>query len=186
MSMLQNKWTEGGARFDLTQVDQRILRAEGILPISVCLSEAVGSEIVLLYLDHTSFIYDLARMCPFNMYLKSGLARTSFGPILFHLFRFCRDNPQEPVLLVDAYINPFNPHQITTWRDLSRQSHWHVFLIDSKGEHVGFFEFANTFNLGHTLDIMGQVCRVMKEGDFIAAKEEFCTKYTVNDLDAMK
>ncbi len=162
-----------------------ILRSEGILPLPVCLSERTGTEVVLLYIDHSPYIYELARILPFNMFLKSGLGRTSRGPVLFHLFRFYAEDPTQPVLLVDAYANPFNPQHMTTWRGLSRQSHWHIFLVDSRSDQAGFFEFPNNFNLGQTLDTVTEVCRNMQEGDFTAAKEEFISKYTVDDLDEM-
>lgn len=186
MITLNNKWTEGKAKFNLKCVDWRILRSEGIIPIQGCLSEKIGLEVVILYLDHTPFIYELERIRPFNMYLKSGLGRTTHGPIMFHLFQFFAESPKNPVLLVDAYANPFNAQHMTTWRDLSRQSHWHLFLVDSRAEQAGFFEFTNTFDLDRTLDTINNVCQGMKESDFTAAKNEFCSKYTIDDLNIIK
>lgn len=185
MIILNNKWTKGKVCFDMKYFDPRILRAEGILPLPVCLSEETGTELALFYIDHSPYIYELERMRPFNMDLKSGLGKTSHGPILFHLFSFYTENSAQPVLLVDTYANPLNHQHISTWRDLSRQSHWHLFLVNGQGEQVGFFEFPNTFDLGQTLDLVSEACRNTTECNFIAAKEDFCNRYTVEELDEL-
>lgn len=185
MNTHSNKWTGGDVNFDFKSMDPRILRADGIMPIPVRLSPKTSAEVVLLYIDHTPFVYELARIRPFNMYLKSGMAKTAHGPILFHLFRFCAQDPGTPILLVDAYANPYNTQQMTVWRALSQQSHWHLFLVDSQAEQVGFFEFSNTFNLEQSLAAASDACKGMIEGNFLAAKAEFYDKYTVDDLDEM-
>jgi len=185
MNTHNNKWTGGDVNFDFRSMDPRILQADGIMPMPVRLSPKTGAEVILLYIDHTPFVYELARIRPFNMYLKSGLAETAHGPILFHLFRFCAQDPETPILLVDAYANPHNTQHMTLWRSLSQQSHWHLFLVDSQAEQAGFFEFTNTFNLAQPLAAASGACTGTTGRNFLAAKAEFCDTHTVEDLDEM-
>lgn len=47
------------------------------------------------------------------MFLTSGLIRTEYGPISFHVFSIhdSKDS-RKPIVTLDAYLNPFNSGQI--------------------------------------------------------------------------
>lgn len=183
---LHNKWRHGKARFDLGQIDDRILSAEGIVPVSAVLDSSLGSEIVLLLLDPTPFVHTLAATNPFRLLLKTGVARTDHGPVMFFLFTVPDPSPHQPhVIQIDAHADPFNSHHMTLWRDLSRQSHWHLVLVGEGSRQFGFYEFENNFNLGASLDHVATACRGMSHGDFWEAKAEFSLTYSTNDLDRM-
>lgn len=183
---LKNKWSNGLANFDFSQIDRQILSYEGIMPIPSVIDPLVGSEMVLLLIDHTPFIYELAKTRPFRLLLKTGLVKTSHGPVMFLLFTIPNPLPGQPPLLhIDAHANPFDIQHMTVWRDLSRQSHWHLFLVDAKQAQAGFFELENTYNLDATLSKVMKVCQGMPQGNFWLAKAEFCEKYSLEDLASM-
>ena len=83
---------------------------------------------------------------------------------------------------VDAHINPFNPLHLIPWRDLARQSHWHLILVDANDKLVDLFEFPNTFDIGQTLDQISSLPSSMAAGDFDQAKVEFAATYSVEHL----
>ncbi len=74
---------------------------------------------------------------------------------------------------------------MTTWRDLARQSHWHLILVDADREVQGVLEFKNVYGLGETLGQMSKAVQGWEPGDFALAKEEFCGQYSLSDLFAM-
>lgn len=156
---------------------------EGIVPVRMVIDPRVGSETVLLLLDRTPFVYDLAKVKPFDLRLKSGLVRTSQGPFFFLLFYV--PNPARPgttFTAIDAHVDPYDPAHMLNWRDLARQSHWHLLLVDANDEVVDLFEFPNTFGLSETLDKVEAVCSRVPGGSFVEAKAEFAARYSIDDL----
>ena len=146
----------------------------GILPMFMVLEERIGTEMVLLWIDKTPFINELAQLQPFNLFLKTGLVQTSHGPLMFLLF--CVPNPDEPntpFAMTDFHVNLVSPSVVSTLRELARQTHWHLILVDCEGAEVGLFEFSNDYGLGVALDQYLVAYTGMGYGDFMAAKEEF-------------
>lgn len=180
---LNNKWETGKVHFVLPELPIEMQHVEGILPLNIALDPKLGSETVLLLFDRTPFIYELAKVNPFRLHLHTGLANTSHGPIGFFVF-FVPDpnNGKEPFISIDCHVNPFDPQHLLIWRDLARQSHWHLVLVDKENTVVKVSEFNNHFKLNDTLDQMEEACRNMDSGAFDAAKQELCSKYTPDDL----
>jgi hypothetical protein len=155
----------------------------GILPMLMVLEERIGTEMVLLWIDKTPFINELAQLQPFTLYLKMGLVQTSHGPLMFLLFHVANpDEPKTPFAMMDFHVNLFSPSIVSTLRDLDRQTHWHLILVDGEGAEVGLFEFSNDYGLGAALDQYVVACTGMSHGDFMAAKEEFTRTYSLEDL----
>ncbi len=155
----------------------------GILPMPAVLENRIGTEMVLLWVDKTPFIHDLAGLRPFTFYLKTGLVGTSHGPVMFLLFYVLTPGrPGTPFAMVDYHVDPFNPSMIATWRDLARQTYWHLVLVDGHGTVLGLLEFPNIYGLGESLDEAMSVCSEMFHGDFWAAKDEFCATYSLGKL----
>lgn len=97
---------------------------------------------VLLLLDRTPFVHELAKIRPFDLRLKTGLVRTSYGPLCFLLFQIPDPrNPGAVFLAIDAHINPSEAQHALAWRDLARQSHWHLILVGADNKLVDLFEF---------------------------------------------
>jgi len=180
---LKNKWKGDKVRLVLPELPKAFSSCEGIVPCNLTLDPKIGTETVLLYFDRTPFIYEIAEIRPFDFLMKSGLIRTSHGPVLFHLF-YVPDpnNSSEPFVAVEAFVNPLDPEFMQKWRDIARQSHWHLVLVGKQNEVVDFFEFENTFDLGETLDQVEHVCESMTGESFEVAKDELYNLYSVMDL----
>lgn len=181
--MLRNKWTHGQAEFVLPPLPDYLRGKEGLLPLDLVVDPEVGKEVALLLLDPTPFIYDIAALPPLTIQLKSGLYNTANGPLLFLLFYV--PDPIEPDMMFsgfDLHVNPFEEDHLKVWRQLSRQTHWHLVLVGGDGQLVDFYEFENTYNLDRTLDYAVEATRGMAHGSFDLAKQEFISSVSVEDL----
>lgn len=155
----------------------------GVLPMPVVLEDRIGSEMALLLIDKTPFIYILAKVKPFDLMLKTGMVETSHGPLAFLLFYVPNPAiPDDPYFAHDCHLDPFNSGMMATWRDLARQSHWHLILIDAEREVQGVLEFKNVYGLGEAIAAITNATSEMQPGDFALAKEEFCEQYSMKDL----
>jgi hypothetical protein len=182
MITLHNKWSHGKTRFAVS-LPLYVSGAEGILPFRMIIDPQVGSEIALLLFDRTPFIYELAKVRPFDLIIKTGLVHTSHGPLCFLLF-YVPDprRPGQVYTAIEAHVNPLDVQHLVMWRDLARQSHWHLILVGANDEVVDFFEFENTFELGKTLDQIEAISPPVVSGSFDEAKIEFGATYTIEDL----
>lgn len=185
MATLNNKWVHGKTTFVLPPLPAQFQSAEGIVPWNVVLDPKTGSETVLLLFDRSPFVHDLVKVRPFDLRLKSGLVRTSHGPFFFLLFYIPNPTGSDPLIAIDAHVNAHDPQHMLIWRDLARQSHWHLVMVGSNDELVDLFEFENTFGLGQTLDQVQSICAKVPGGSFDDAKAEFRAKYAVTDLLAL-
>ena len=180
---LNNKLSEQ-AQFELGECSLFDLVPESaVVPMPAVLEEQIGSEMALLLIDKSPFIYTLAKVKPFNLMLKTAIIETSNGPLAFLLFYVPQPgSPDDPYFAHDCHLNPFNPEMMATWRDLARQTHWHLILVDSEREVQNVLEFENVYGLGEALDAMTNAVAEMQPGDFPLAKQEFCEQYSLSDL----
>ncbi len=155
----------------------------GIMPVPAMLEEHIGTEVTLLLFDKTPFIYEIARLRPFNLLLRRGMVPTRHGPVVFLLFYVLDPaKPSQPFFTLEHLLNPFDRQMLSPWRDLARQTHWHVFLLNAKCEQIDLFEFENVFGLGKSLDQVTDACEMENPGDFDRAKAELLATYTFEDL----
>jgi hypothetical protein len=166
-----------------------ILRSVAKPSLQWSLRGLVVSNIVLVEAFHsiprTRFVQELTKIRPLDLRLKTGLVRTSQGPLCFLLFFV--PNPVRPGsvhLAIDAHINPLDVQHLAVWRDLARQSHWHLVLVGPNDKLVDLFEFENTFGLDQTLDQIEIACSSMAERgtSFEDAKVEFAATYSIENL----
>ena len=134
-------------------------------------------------IDRTPFIRDLAKVRPFDLRLQTGLVRTGSGPLMYLLF-YVPDPRRSgvPFCAIDVHANPLDVQIMQIWRDLDRQSHWHLILVGANDELVDVFEFENFFDLDQTIEQVEAACLGMVEGSFDEVKAEFCATYTIDDL----
>lgn len=191
--ILNNKWTFGKTKFTGIAVPDPYKNFNGIFTLNVILDKSIGSEVVFYNRDETDFIYDISKVRPFELFMKSGIVGTDFGPLLFLLF-FLPDPRIEdrPFAMFDIHLNPLKQEFLLPFYDLSRQSHWHLFLLNKKNEQVGFFEFKNNYGLYEALQSVEETVRTieeagigMKSTDFWKAKEAFMNKYSLDELYGM-
>ena len=186
ISRHSTKFTLTPGRFEVDDFPPAFDALDGLVPMSVTIDLTVGEEVALYWLDRTPFIRYLARIRPFQFFLRSGLYRSDFGPLMWLLFYVRNPQPQpQPFASVECHINPSDSKQVALWRRLANQSHWHLTLLGAGNEVADFFEFENTFQMHEALDTMEQACRGMRVIDFLAAKQQFWDTFTMEDLYAM-
>jgi hypothetical protein len=179
----ENKLSVSTANYVMPPLPPELADTEGIIPWNLVIDPKVGTESCLLLLDRTPFIHALAKVRPFDLQLKSGLVRTDHGPLFFLLFYVPDPNrPGEVFTAIDVHVNPYDQQHMSGWRDLARQTHWHLILLGVDDKLVDLFEFANTFGLSYTIDQVEAVCEKLPHGSFDEAKAEFCATYTLDDL----
>ena len=116
MTTRNNRWTHGKGHFSMSALPAQLQSAEGIAPHQLVLDPAIGSEMALLWLDRTPFVFDLAKVTPFDLRLKSGLVRTSQGPFFFLLF-YVPDpkHPGSAFSAMDAHVNAYDTEHMQMW-----------------------------------------------------------------------
>ena len=123
------KYTQGRANFEVNSFPSELSSLNGLCPMNVVLDSSVGEQVALYWLDRTPFIHELAAVRPFQLYLRSGLYRTDFGPLMWMLFYV--PNPIDetlPFASVECHLNPSEPSQVSLWRRLANQTHWHLYF----------------------------------------------------------
>lgn len=176
-----NKWSSE-QKFHVLSKLSSLPSGEGIIPLRID-TELSDTEVSLALIDKTPFIYELAKLRPFTLNLKSILYNTSYGYLVCALFYFAQPHdPKEMFAGFESYINIFNPSILTTFLELSRQTHWHMLLIDANDEVVDLFEFENSYDLENTLNRAIKLGRNTPHGDFMMAKQEFMNTFSMDDL----
>lgn len=176
-------WLDGKVDFGNIQLPSELSSAEGIIALPAVLSTTCGPEIILVHIDHSSFVHKLAKLSPYQLMLKTGAVKTNFGPLMFLLF-YVPDpfNPHTPFSAVDCHINPTDIDSMAPWYGLANQTHWHYFIIDKEHDVQNFYEFENVYNLDNSLQKIEKMCKGMPIGDFEKVKADFCATYSLNDL----
>lgn len=157
-----------------------------MLPNRVIIDPTVGEEVGLYWLDPTPFVLELATIRPFRLLMRGGLFRSAHGPLMWQLFYVPNPKPEpQPFAAVECHINPCDPQQVGTWRRLASQTHWHLTLLGAGNKVADFFEFENVFGLDDALDAMEQACSGMRVTNFIAAKQAFEERFSLEELYGM-
>src|ERR1700678_3462524 len=80
-----NRFRRGQCHFELAETGSETIVASGVRFETATFDPMIGSEIVIRLTDSTPFANELKRE-PFTLRLKSGIAQTSEGPVLFLLW----------------------------------------------------------------------------------------------------
>lgn len=183
VEMIDNKWKGENPFFNHPELPDKLMQCNALFPLRTILDPSFGSQITLILVDQTDFIYELGKINPFALYLQTGYVKTKYGPLLFLLFFIPNlTQPNKPFYMHDEYVNSLDPTMMAIWKDLSRQKYWHLFLIDKHREQVRFFEFINEYELSEALDISYENSKNEVCIDFKLVKQEFCNLYSLEDL----
>lgn len=180
---LNNKLS-GNSRFGLRECPGFDLVGDaGITPIPAVFERRIGSEVALALIIKNAYIRELAKIRPFDFRLTTGLVQTRFGPVAFLLF-YVRNpaDPSDPYFAHDYHLDPLDPGAMAVWRDLARQSHWHLVLVDGAQQVQDVFEFENVYDLGDALDTFAEAVAGMATLDFTRAHQEFSNQCSIDDL----
>ena len=178
---LNNKWRWGSLQFKLPQMPPELLASSGIFPISLVVDGNAGREVVLLIVEPMDKLEEFKGRGTTEFVVKTGLVRTSFGPIGWFLFYFSDPGTGSRVVY-ERVVNPKEPDQLLIYECLAAQKYWHVILADDTGEVVNFFEFENDYGLSDAVRQMETVSSDMRVSDFNAAKSEYEDTYSIDDL----
>ena len=180
---IRNKWSHGKTCFEIPSLDEGFGMRDGFLPVPGVIGPDIGKEVILIIRDQTPFMEQLRLVRPFRLMMNAGLGRNDYAPLVFFLF-WIEDpnNPSTAFASWDCYLNPKDQEQITMWRHLASQSHWHLFLVGEHGKQREFFEFENTYGLDETLDTAERACRNIPTIDFLRAKQVFMDEHSLDDL----
>ena len=85
--IFENRWTLGNANFGAHHGADPFKDFSGMFTIYSALDKSIGTEVILYIRDETDFIYDVAKQKPFQLFMKTGIVRTHFGPVMFLLFQ---------------------------------------------------------------------------------------------------
>lgn len=181
--MIDNKWKHGKVHLKLPELPSIFISSPGIKPISVN-DISIGEEIVLLITEPINMVKEFEGRDITRFMMKAGVVNTSYGPVCFLLFYF--PNPSTGTQVTyENIINPKDEQQLSIYKKLANQKYWHVVIADDSGNVVNFFEFPNEYQLYDTLIQVGNVCRNMQVTDFMAAKSEYESTYSIEQLLAM-
>ncbi len=187
MKSHNTKDTIGSGHFEVGSFPPSLAAMDGLVPLRVVIDPSVGEEVALYWLDRTPFIHKLAAIRPFKFFLRAGLFRSDFGPLMWMLFYVPNPAPKpQPFASIECHLNPFDPSLVSPWRRLANQTHWHLTLLGANNEVADFFELENCFGLTETLNTMDEACRGMRATDFMRAKQAFWDRYSMDDLYAME
>lgn len=178
---MDNKWRHGKVHFELPPLPTMLITSPGIKPITVVLDSDVGQEIVLLITEPRDKVKEYEGRDITRFMLKAGLVNTSCGPVCFLLFYF-PDPLSGALVTYESTINPKDKQQLSIYEQLSSQSYWHVVIADDSGEVTNFFEFPNEYGLRETLQQVSDVCENMQVTDFMSAKAEYESRYSIEQL----
>ncbi len=182
--MNDNKWKHGMVHFDLQELPPVLTASPGRKPISAILDTSVGKEIVLLVTETASKVQEFESRNITRFMLKVGLVNTSYGPVCFLLFYFS-DSLTGTQVTYENTINPKDEQQLSVYKKLGKQKYWHVVIADDSGNVVNLFEFPNEYNLSDTITQVENACQNMQVSEFIAAKSEYESKFSINQLLSM-
>jgi len=181
--VLQNQWTKGKTSFDFQNFDECMSSQEGFIPLKAVMDLAVGEEVVLFIRDQTPFMEQLRSVVPFRFMMKNGVAKTSHGLLVFFLFWV--EDPKDkdkPFSMWDWYANPCESYYMDLLEGLSRQTHWHLFLVGAHNEQKGFFEFKNTYEMQSILGLIGTSSNWVTMQNFQEAILEFQAENSLESL----
>jgi hypothetical protein len=187
MKRQNTKDTGGTGHFQVHSFPPELAAMDGLFPLDVIIDPTVGGEVALYWIDQTPFVHELAAIRPFQLFLRCGLFRSDFGPLMWMLFYVPNPSPvPQPFASVECHLNPFDSEQRSIWRRLANQTHWHLTLLGADNEVADFFEFENCFNLEEALDVTEEACSGMRSIDFMRAKQAFWDRHSMDDLYSMK
>ncbi len=180
---MYNKWKKEPIELPFSDLPQNLSSMDGLFPVEVMFDQDIGKEITLFLIDSTPFVDELAELNPFNLMMKSGLAETSYGPLLYHLFYIPDPETQDELYAAyDIHSNPLDEEHIEIWKRLADQSHLHLILVGTEHKIVQVYEFENLFDVDETLSLIETLKGKKDDVSFEKAKQEFTSQYGVLDL----
>jgi hypothetical protein len=179
-----NRFRHGKCHFELAGTSPATVGMTGARFEQTTLDAEIGPEIVVMLTDPTPFAHELSRE-RFELRLKSGVAQTSVGPVLFLLWWIPPVTNGKPFALYEQILNPTHTGVLGMLRQVARQTHLHLLLIGPGQALLDVYEFESTFGLEKLISVSESACKEYGGMDFIAAKQEYDRTYDLMELFCM-
>jgi hypothetical protein len=176
-----NRFRYGKRKFEMEFAIPGNDRKAGTRFETFILDEEIGPESVLVLTDPTPSAYELKRE-PFELRLKTGVAQTSFGPILFLLWWLPPITNGKPFALFEHILNPAHIGVLEGLTQLARQTRLHLLLLGPCNKLLGLYEFENIFGLDEFIWFVEKACVEYAGMDFAAAQAEYERDYDLLGL----
>lgn len=180
---IKNQWSHGKICFDFPNLDQCMGSRDGFIALKAVIDERVGEEVVLFIRDQTPFMEKLKSVAPFRFMMKNGIGKTSYGNLIFFLFWVDDpENSKKPISMWDWFVNPSEEYYADLLDKMSRQSHWHLFLVGKDNQQTNFFEFKNNYEILDVLELAKKTGVIENAESMKSAILEFQSQYTLDDM----
>lgn len=140
-----------------------------------------NNETVLCVQDEMKNIYDLSKIVNIFLQVKSGMADTDYGAIMFILFTFYDTTNPNDKFTYEVVLNPCDMNSLCQYGLLSSQSKWKV-LVVWNNEILNTFEFDNIYNLESSLIQVKKASMRNRCTDFENAKKQYFKEYDIDTL----
>jgi len=181
--IIRNQWSHGKICFDFPNLDECMGSRDGFIALKAVMDETIGEEVVLFVRDQTPFMAKLKAVAPFRFMMQNGIVKTKYGNLVFFLF-WVEDpsDTRKPFSMWDWYVNPIEDYSADLLDKMSRQTHWHLFLIGENNQQENFFEFKNRYDMKNILNLIQKTGVIQSPEDLRNAILEFQSQYTLDDM----
>ena len=153
----------------------------GVLFEEVTLDSGIGPEAVALLIDPEPD--KLLAQPSLKLNLKSGIAATDYGPVLFLIWWIPPIVNGRPIAFYEQVMNPMYPKTSEVLCRLADQSHLHVLLLDGTGRVQNLFEYENNFGFDRILaGVDGARVAWSRPDDFQRARQAYERMYEIEEL----
>jgi len=181
--VIRNQWSRGKICYDFPNLDECMGSRDGFIALKAVIDERVGEEVVLFIRDQTPFMEKLKSVAPFRFMMKNGIGKTSYGNLIFFLFWVDDpENSKKPISMWDWFVNPSEEYYADLLDKMSRQSHWHLFLVGKDNQQTNFFEFKNNYEILDVLELAKKTGVIENAESMKSAILEFQSQYTLDDM----
>ena len=168
----------------IPRLDDLVGPGDGWFVEPATIDPEVGEEVVIFLRAQASKIEKLCRIEPF-LGIRPGIWRNLYGQVGYILFWLSA--PKTPDVPMASSVKCFDPHseeELSLWRRLADQGHWHLFLVTGN-EMRDFIYFDNNFDLDKGLKQIAEWRTRVPEGYPIKTRELFMEQLSVEDLMSM-
>jgi hypothetical protein len=181
--VIRNQWSRGKICYDFPNLDECMGSRDGFIALKAVIDERVGEEVVLFIRDQTPFMEKLKSVAPFRFMMKNGIGKTSYGNLIFFLFWVDDpENSKKPISMWDWFVNASEEYYADLLDKMSRQSHWHLFLVGKDNQQTNFFEFKNNYEILDVLELAKKTGVIENAESMKSAILEFQGQHTLEDM----
>lgn len=162
---------------------QELVGKDGIfaIPVNSISLDASFSGSVLCVQDNPKNISDLGKIKNLHLQVKAGGVNTSYGMIMFLLFRFWDIKKEKDKFIYEVLVNPNDIESYEQYLIIDKQKEWKVLMVD--GKHVlNTYTFKNIYNIREAIKKAVASSKDNPCLNFSEAKNEYFRDYSIEEL----